>query len=259
MGNRRDHLIAAIVDVSHRLAAKGWVANHDGNVSARLDDDLLATPTSISKADVTPELILTLDCQGNKLQGIGKPFSEIQLHLAAYAARPEIQAVVHAHPPLATARGLSGGDFIVPLPEAVISIGDTIPVARYAMPGSADGVTALSEALAVSDVVMLAGNGAWSMGRDLMEAYLRLELLEHLLLIDRYARDMGPVLEIPPADRRQLLEKRVALGLGRVTASVPGPVSDPAPGGVSAPLAASDDLIRRLIVDELKKILSKKE
>jgi L-fuculose-phosphate aldolase len=252
MGNRRDHLISAVADISHRISAQGWVANHDGNISTRLDDTFLATPTAIGKAEVTPELILTLDAQGKKLQGIGKPFSEIQLHLAAYASRPETQAVIHAHPPLATARGLTGGDLRVFLPEAIISIGDTIPVSRYAMPGTAESVTFLQESFSKSDVVMVPGNGAWSVGRDLMEAYLRMELLEHLLKIEFYARSMGPMMEIPQEDRRKLLEKRATLGLGpQISAPISAPLTEPA----TAP--TQDDLIRSLISEELKKILKK--
>lgn len=252
MGNRRDHLLAMVADISRRLHARGWVANHDGNVSARLDDSLLATPTSLSKADVTPELVLTLDLQGRKLQGVGKPFSEVQLHLAAYASRPETQAVVHAHPPLATARGLCGGDLCVFLPEAVISIGDRVPVSRYAPPGSLESVSFLQESFSESDVVMVPGNGAWAVGRDLMEAYLRMELLEHLLRIEFYARSMGPMMEIPPGDRKKLLEKRASLGLGPQV-----PVSPPPPEPPQAP--TPDDLIRSLISEELKKILQMKE
>lgn len=250
MGNRHDHLIGAVVDISRRLAANAWVANHDGNVTVRLDDTFLATPTAVAKSELSPELVLTLDSQGNKLQGIGKPFSEIQLHLAAYACRPEIQAVVHAHPPLATARGLSGGDLRVFLPEAIVSIGDLIPVAGYAMPGSPESVSRLQQALAVSDLVMVPGNGAWSVGRDPLEAFLRLELLEHLLKIEFYARSMGPMLEIPIQDRKTLLDKRTALGLGPQTAA---PLPDPA---VSA---AGGDQLRALIAEELKKVLGRSE
>ncbi len=245
MGNRRDHLVTAVVDISRRLAANGWVANHDGNVTVRFDDTILATPTAVSKSELVPELVLTLDSQGQKLQGIGKPFSEIQLHLAAYALRPDIQAVVHAHPPLATARGLCGSELRVFLPEAVISLGDTIPVTGYAMPGTPECVSSLQEAWSCSDVVMVPGNGAWSVGRDLMEAYLRMELLEHLLRIEYYTRSMGNMMEIPVEDRCKLLEKRSALGLGPRTDS-------PMNGQASDPL---NDSIRSLIAEELKKIL----
>jgi L-fuculose-phosphate aldolase len=256
MGNSRESLIDAMVAVCHHVAAKGWVANHDGNASVRLDDTLLATPTAVSKADVSAEMIITLDMDGKKLQGDGNPFSEITLHLAAYRARPKIQAVLHAHPPLATARGLAGGDFAVPLPEAVVSIGDSIPVMPYAFPGDAENEALVAAALERSDVFMMAGNGALACGGSIKEAFLRMELLEHLLRIDHYGRDMKPFRTIPAEDKAKLLEKRAALGLGPVKAQA---TASQAAGEASQAPSLSSEWIRNLIVEELKKILAEKK
>jgi L-fuculose-phosphate aldolase len=256
MDSNRELLICAIVEICHQLAVKGWVANHDGNVSLRFGDTLLATPTAVSKADVTADMIITLDMEGKKLQGKGNPFSEIKLHLAAYQARPDIQAVVHAHPPLATARGLVGGDFGVQLPEAVISIGDSVPVIPYAFPGAPENEASVAEALSRSDLLMLAGNGVLAGGRDVKEAFLRIELLEHLLRIDHYAKAMGPMLNLPAADKDKLLEKRASLGLGPKKAATAIPQSDK--GGPQVPSQANK-LIKNLIFEELKKILAEKE
>ena len=258
MGNRRDYMIQSIVDICHKMDQKGWVANHDGNISAKFEDRLLSTPTAVAKADIVPQIILTLDRDGNKIEGIGKPFSEIKLHLAAYNARPEITAVVHAHPPFSMARGLTGGDFQIQIPEAIVSIGDTIPVAPYAFPGAPENNAILTDALSRSDVVIMAGNGVFSVGRDLKEAYLRMELLEHLLKIDHYARAMGPIQPIPQTDRQKLLEKRASIGLGPQNAPTPPNPSTPTP---STPQSSSptqqtnQDLIKSLIADELKKLL----
>lgn len=213
MGNRREYLIKSIVEVSNELYKKGWVANHDGNITIRFEDNFLATPTSVSKADIVPEMILTLDKNGEKIHGIGKSFSEMKLHLAAYQTRNEIQAVVHAHPPFCMARGLVGGDFEVKVPEAIISIGDIIPVVEYTMPGTKENTDIVSDAISGSDVFMIAGNGVLAVGRDLKEAFLRMELLEHLIKIDYYAKSMGTAMKIPEADRQLLLEKRASLGL----------------------------------------------
>jgi L-fuculose-phosphate aldolase len=171
MDTCRESLIGAIVEICHKLDAKGWVANHDGNVTSRFEGTLLATPTAVSKADVTADMIITLDMDGKKLQGTGNPFSEIKLHLAAYQARPDIRAVVHAHPPRATARGLTGGYFAVKLPEAVVSIGDFVPVIPYAFPGAPENEAMVAAALTRSDLLMLAGNGALACGRDVKEAF----------------------------------------------------------------------------------------
>ena len=136
MGNRRDYIAKNIVEVCQKLDSKGFGANHDGNISARFEDSLLATPTAESKGVITEEMIIRLDMDGKKLEGIGNPFSEIKLHLAAYRARSNANAVVHAHPPFSTARGLTGKALTMNIPEAVVSISETIPVAPYAMPGA---------------------------------------------------------------------------------------------------------------------------
>lgn len=254
MSQTRDSLAGAIVEVCRLVAAKGWVANHDGNASVRLDGALLATPGAVAKADVSADMIITLDMDGNKLQGNGNPFSEISLHLAAYRARPEVRAVLHAHPPLATARGLAGGDFAVLLPEAVVSIGDVIPVMPYAFPGSGEGGALVAAALERSDVFMMTGNGAFSCGNSVKEAFLRLELLEHLLRIDHYGRGMKPFQTLPAVDKAKLLEKRAALGLGPAKAPAPSQASDACKGP-----SPSAGWMRELIAEELKKILAEKK
>ncbi len=246
MGNRRDFLVDSIVEVCRKLDDKGFGANHDGNVSVLYEGALLATPTAVSKGDVVPEIILTLDMEGKKMHGIGKPFSEIKLHLAAYKAREDAAAVVHAHPPFAMARGLAGGDFETNVPEAVVSIGDVIPVARYAMPGAPENNDIIAEALARCDVFMMKGNGVLAVGRDLKEAYLRLELLEHLLKIDHYTRSLGETFVLPGQDKSKLLEKRSSIGLGPKGGYQPSPSPEP---------ANQNQLIKGLIAEELKKIL----
>ena len=257
MGNRREYLIKAIVDISRELWVKGWVANHDGNVSVRFEDVLLATPTAVSKGDIVPEMILTLDMEGNKLQGIGKPFSEIKLHLAAYRARQDIKAVVHAHPPFSMARGLVGGDFEINVPEAVVSIGGVIPVARYAMPGAKENDEIIAEALSGCDVFMMAGNGVLSVAADVKDAFLRMELLEHLLKIDYYAKSMGTAMTLPPEDKQELLKKRASIGLGPKTVNFPSAPVSSAPAREKQ-TEVRTDLIKDLIAEELKKILKEK-
>lgn len=260
MGNRREYLINAIVEICGKLDDKGWVANHDGNVTLRFEDMLLATPTAVSKADITAEMILALDMEGKKLQGIGKPFSEVKLHLAAYRAREDVMAVVHAHPPYSMAKGLVGGDFEINVPEAVVSIGGSIPVAPYAMPGSSENDRIVAEALAKCDVFMMPGNGALAVGRDVEEAYLRMELLEHLLKINHYAISMGTPMTLPPEDKNKLLEKRASIGLGPKAVNYPTetpPASPPNEPQQAPPTpGGQQEVIKNLIAQELKKILS---
>ena len=211
MGNRQTYLINQIVQYAYRLDQKGFVANHDGNISARFDDVLLATPTAVSKINITPEMILTLDQTGKKLEGLGKPFSEIQLHLLAYQARDNIKAVVHAHPPFTTARGLVHLPLKPLLPEAIISIGAEIPVVPFAMPG--ENPELILTALSQADVFMLAGNGVLAVGENVEQAYLRLELLEHIAKIQFYAEQMGVPMALSEENLNVLLQKRASIGL----------------------------------------------
>lgn len=254
MGNRRDYLIAAIVEICQKLDRKGWVANHDGNVTLRFEGNLLATPTAVGKADIVAEMILDLDMEGKKLQGIGKPFSEVKLHLAAYRCRDDVNAVVHAHPPFSMARGLVGGDFEINVPEAVVSIGDAIPVVPYAFPGAPENDRIIADALAKGDLLMMPGNGVLAVGRDIKEAFLRMELLEHLLKIDYYTKSMGTPMTLPAADKQKLLEKRASIGLGPKQVNYPTTPPQEAPHQPQA----QNDVIKDLIAQEIKKVLQNK-
>ncbi|MBI2521139.1 MAG: class II aldolase/adducin family protein [Bdellovibrio sp.] len=251
MGSRQQYLISEIVKVCHKLDQKGFVANHDGNVSVRFENFLLATPTAESKAQINADMIITLDLAGKKVAGIGKPFSEISLHLAAYKTRPDAKAVVHAHPPYSTARGLVGACVLPQLPEAIISIGDTIPVAPFSLPGTPPSDQVVVDALQVSDVIMIAGNGVLAIGDDLEQAWLRIELLEHLCKIESYAKSMGEIKAISDSDRQKLLEKRNALGLGPQVRLKQ--VHAPA---VPAQASFPNDQLHKLIAQEIRKILA---
>ena len=214
MGSRRSYLSNLIAEISQKLDHKGFTANHDGNISARLDDVLLATPTSESKASIKPEMVITLDMEGKKIEGIGRPFSEIKLHLSAYRARPDANAVVHAHPPFVTARGLVNQPIYPALPEAIVSIGDCIPVTPFAMPGAPENDKLIHDGLQIADVIMMTGNGILAIGDDLEQAWLRLELVEHLAKIEYYAMQMGQPMTLAQEHRDTLLKKRASIGLG---------------------------------------------
>ncbi|HEY8208119.1 MAG TPA: class II aldolase/adducin family protein [Myxococcaceae bacterium] len=209
-------LRAEVVAAARRLHQNGWVANHDGNLSVRLKGDrLLITCTAISKRDVDDASLLVVDMKGNVLEGRKKPFSELELHLACYAARPEVNVVLHAHPPTATAFGLTGREIgPVAMPEIVVSLGDRIPTVLRAFPKDPEALKALSEVAAKHDAMVLAGNGALALGDDLTQALLRMELLEHYAKILQLAQSMGPVRTLEPAQVAKLLEARKKAGLG---------------------------------------------
>lgn len=252
------NLINEIVKYSQRLDQKSFVANHDGNITVKWEDKLLATPTAVSKADIISDIIITLDMQGNKLEGIGKPFSEIKLHLAAYRARCDVKAIVHAHPPFATARSMLHFPIRPALPEAIISIGDIVPVVPFSMPGTIKNEVVVAEILQEVDVFMIPGNGILAVGDSVEQAYLRLELVEHLAKMDHIARSTGTPMELAQEDIVELLKKRAAAGLGpknRKNISIPESASALLETAVKPAFQKDQNLNPKL--DELKDLIAK--
>jgi L-fuculose-phosphate aldolase len=207
---------AELVAVSRRLDQLGWVANHDGNLSLRITGNrLLITPTAYAKRDVDEASLIIVDLKGAVLEGRKKPFSELELHLAIYRARPDVEVVVHAHPVHATAFGLAGLELApIAMPEIIVSLGERIPTLPRAMPKTPEAVQLVETAAASFDAMVLSGNGVLTCGNDLSQALLRMELVEHYARILSVARTLGPISPLPPADLAKLLEARKKSGLG---------------------------------------------
>jgi len=209
-------LRAEVVETSRRLHENGWVANHDGNLSVRLTGGrLLITPTATSKRDVDGASLIIVDLDGKVLEGRKKPFSELELHLACYRARPEVDAVLHAHPPFATAFGLAGMEIgPVSMPEIVVSLGDRIPTLPRAMPKDPAALERVAACARERDAFLLSGNGAVTLGADLNQALLRMELVEHYAKVLHLALSFGPVSPLGAGEVQKLLEARKKAGLG---------------------------------------------
>jgi L-fuculose-phosphate aldolase len=251
----------AVADVARRLHARGWVGNHDGNVTARLGGGrTLATPTAVSKATVAPDKLLVVDDRGERVAGDGKPFSEIGLHLVVYQNRHEVAAVVHAHPPAATGIACAGGrqlerPFIA---EAVVTLGRSIPTVPFAAPGP-PACAALAAYVGDNDAVLLGNHGVLTWGVDVEQAYLRMELVEHLAQIALHAERAGGLHPLPESAIAALLESRRKAGLGprsgagprAVVACAPSPTADVPIVGASA---ATPDLAK-IIREELARAL----
>lgn len=207
---------AQLVATSRRLHQMGWVSNHDGNVSVRLTGErLLITPTAVSKLDIDESMLLIVDFKGVVLEGRRKAFSELELHLAMYRARPDTECVIHAHPPTATAWALAGLELgPLAMPEVVVSLGERIPTLPRAMPRSPEGVKNVEAAASRFDALLINGNGAFTQGVDLEQALLRMELVEHVAKILTVARSLGPVAPLDAGDVSTLLEARKKAGLG---------------------------------------------
>lgn len=189
-----------ICDICHKMWQLGWVAANDGNVSVRLPDgNFLATPTGISKSFITPEKLVKLDAEGNILQAEAgyKPSSEIKMHLRCYRERPDVNGVVHAHPPTATGYAVAG----IPMDgytmiETVIAIG-AIPLTPYGTPSTMEVPDAITPYLQEHDVLLLQNHGALTVGEDVLTAYYRMETLELFAKISLNAHLLGGAKEIP--------------------------------------------------------------
>ncbi|HSD88582.1 MAG TPA: class II aldolase/adducin family protein [Kofleriaceae bacterium] len=204
-----------VAETARFLHEAGWCANHDGNVTARDGSRYIATPTATSKRLIAEKDLIEVDGKG-QVHGSGKVFGEIGLHLVVYERRPDIGAVVHAHPPYATAISASHGNAIERpfIAEAFVSLGPVIPKLAYAQPGE-PARTALAPWCELVDAVILGNHGVIAWGKDCETALMRLELVEHLAKIAVAANQLGGVEPLPEAAYQPLLAARAKANIGR--------------------------------------------
>ncbi len=204
-----------VAETSRLLHQFGWVANHDGNVTARDGGRFIATPTATSKRVIAERDLIEVDAKGAVI-GHGKVFGEIGLHLAVYERRPDIHCVVHAHPPNATAIGSTRGNPIERpfIAEALVSLGPRIPKIPYAQPGN-EAKAALAPWCELVDAVILGNHGVLTWGATPEQALLRMELVEHLAKIAIAAIPLGGVEPLPESAIAPLLAARAKAGIGR--------------------------------------------
>jgi L-fuculose-phosphate aldolase len=181
-----------IVEVGRRMYARGYTASNDGNISVRLDAGrLLMTPRSVCKGFMDPSMMCITDLDGVMLAGERDPSSEMQMHLEVYRQRPDVNAVVHAHPPVATAFAVAG----IPLDRAVLAEVVTtlgsVPIAEYATPSTKALPEAVRKYVKAHDGMLLANHGALTLGTDLFSAYYKMETIEHFANISFVARMLG--------------------------------------------------------------------
>jgi L-fuculose-phosphate aldolase len=216
------------------LYARGYTASNDGNISARLDGGrLLMTPKSVCKGFMTPEMMCVTDLDGRKLAGDRDPSSEMQMHLEVYRQRPDVRAVVHAHPPIATGFAVAG----VPLDRAVlaevITTLGSVPIADYATPSTRELPEAVRQYVKAHDGMLLANHGALTLGVDLFAAYYKMETIEHFAKISLVARLLGGERLLSRQEVDRLQELRGAYGIAS-----PAPICPP--DDASAGAAAAD-------------------
>lgn len=229
-------LRADIVEVGRRLYARGLIGGNEGNVSAREGDLLYITPAGVCKGFLVPDQIVATDLDGRPREG-GRASTEILMHTAVYRRRPDVKAVVHAHPPTATAFAVAG----LPLDraitaEAVVTLGP-VPVIPYGMPSTADLAENVGRAICEAQAVLLAHHGALAVGESLWRAWERMETLEQVARVALAARILGREHELPAPDVHRLEAARTAAGY-------PPPVCVDCPTcGTSVPVGGGDQVM----------------
>jgi L-fuculose-phosphate aldolase len=186
-----------IVKVCRRLWERGLIAGVDGNVSVRIAHDrIVVTPSGISKVDVRTDDLVEVRSDGRHLRGKRRASSELAVHLRMYALRDDVTAVVHAHPPVATAFAVAGEGFASRiLPEVILQVGQ-VPLVPYEMPGTEALARRFDPFIATHDAFLMANHGAVTCGASLSIAHQRMESLEHTARILLIARLLGRVNEL---------------------------------------------------------------
>lgn len=203
-----------IVEIGRRIWQRGYVAANDGNLSIRIDRDrLIVTPTGRSKGFLEPQDLVVVNLRGEKLSGALEPTSEMAMHLFAYSRREDVGAVVHAHPVNATGFAVAG----VPLaqcilPEVILSLG-SVPLGAYATPSTHEVASSIEEFIGEYNAMLLRNHGVLTLGRDIFEAYYRLETVEHFASIALIAKTLGGASPLSDEDVRKLLHVREKLGI----------------------------------------------
>ena len=216
--HRRD-----ICTVGRWIHNRAFAVSTDGNISVRLDARrILTSPTAISKGMMTPDDLVITDLQGRKLAGRREASTELAMHCLIYNRRPEVYAVVHAHPPTATAHAAAG----IPLNKALLSeliIGlGCIPVARYGTPGTPELSDSLEPMVQSYDAILLANHGVVTCGADLLTAFFRMETVEHFAQVSLMTEVLGKQVLLSGRDVEKLLVARARYGTTTAASVTPG-------------------------------------
>jgi L-fuculose-phosphate aldolase len=208
MGWRNErHLRRQIVEVHRRIYDLGFSVANDGNTSVRTERDrILITPRGRNKAKLSPSDIVTIDLDGTAVGGSYKPSSEIFIHLGIYRTRPDVRAIIHAHPPYAVACTLAGvslEEYI--LPELILSLGK-IPTTPYVTPATAESGKVVSECIKNHDALIMDRHGSITVGVSLEDALVKLERIEHAAKIVAIGRSMGTLTPLPKPEGDRLIQ-----------------------------------------------------
>src|SRR6266853_2014326 len=219
-----------LAQTGRKMYESGWMAANDGNITIRLDEKrILATTTGVCKGQMHPDQLLICDNDGNKISGQRDRTTEMAMHIAIYRVRPDIHAVVHAHPPISTGFAVAGRALNLGLmPELIVSMG-SVPLAEYRLPGTPALVEGMLPYIPKYNAILLANHGAVCYGENVAEAYARMETLEHLARIALVAEMLGGPRVLPRVEIEKLFEARARYGVTVPNRFEPG-----------SPLAAED-------------------
>jgi L-fuculose-phosphate aldolase len=213
--DEESRLRAAICRIGALSYERNYIVGADGNFSARLQDGaILITPTGAMKGFLEPQQIAKVDMEGKPVDGGPRASSEVGIHLVAYAQRPDVRAVCHAHPPHAVALTIAGIDMQMPIiPEIITTIGG-IPTAPFGTPGTPELADSIKDLVRCADVMMMTNHGSVTLGTNILDAYKKLDMLEHTARILWLAHVVKGGLEPLPADAvRKMLATRAMLGI----------------------------------------------
>src|SRR5438270_11660 len=211
--NNEPKLKEFMCEIGRRVYNRGFAAANDGNITIRLNErEILCTPTMVSKGFMKPDDICKVDYEGKQLAGSRKRTSEVLLHLAVYKHRPDVQSVVHCHPPHATAFAVAREP--IPqciLPEVEVFLGE-VPMAVYETPGTQKFAETIVPHLKSSNTIILANHGTVTFGPHLEAAYFNSEIIDAYCQILILAKQLGKVNYFDPKQTKELLDLKKRLG-----------------------------------------------
>ena len=208
VANRTD-IYREIIETGKRLFRDGFIVASEGNISVRLNpNEIITTPRGMSKGELREKDLVHTDITGTILNQGPAPSTELKLHLKIYRDRPEINCVIHAHPPYTISMTLTENFLSKPyLPESVLMLG-AVPIVPYARPSTEEVPNRISKFVKKTDIMILERHGTVTVGKTLKEAYQKLEILERTVKILSLARQMGELREMPREEIQNLMKLR---------------------------------------------------
>lgn len=204
---------AKICEIGNKMYAKEYVAANDGNISIKINDNqIIVTPTGVSKGGMSPQSLVKMSLDGEILSA-GRPSSEVKMHLKVYNLNPEIRSVLHAHPPLSTAFAVAR----IPLDkailaESVINLG-VVPVADYALTGTSQVSKSVAPFVKDYNAVLLANHGLLTWGKSLKQAFFRMETAEQYCKIITHLNNIGDPVPFTESELQALMDLRAEMGI----------------------------------------------